>query len=641
MTRRVALAGLAAVALALLPASAAHAVTGRITEITSANGQLRLVFSADALPAGVTVDPASVAVTINGQQIPSEARPVTASATVRRAAELVIDTSGSMRGEGITGAKAAALAFVGAVPADVEVGIVTFSDKATVRVPPTRDRNRLRVAINGLQPAGETALYDGVLLGLREVGTKGARNVLVLSDGADTSSAAKLPEVVAKARDAKATLNTVAFKTEETTAGALRQIAVAGGGRAVGANRAGDIGAAFRDAARAISGQLVVTADIPATITGAVTVAVRAQAGPDALTDEVVHTVVPAPTKAPVGPRAVDVEDGAFASKGVLYGALGGLFVALLVVFVVALGTFSPDRRTGRMRRRLSLYTLTGRAPAEERESTALGDSGVARSAVDLADRVVRQRDFETTLARKLERAGSALKPAEWLLIHAAVTIGAALLLLLLSGGKVVPALLGFVLGFAAPYLFLSFKGSRRTATFMAQVPDTLQLLSGSLSAGYSLPQAVDAVVREGAQPIATEFNRAIVESRLGVPIEDAMDSIATRMDSRDFAWIVMAIRIQREVGGNLAEVLTTVANTMRERERVRRQVRVLSAEGRLSAWVLGGLPPLFALYLILVRPSYIKPLFTDPIGIAMLVTVGLIFTVGVFWMRKVVRVEV
>jgi tight adherence protein B len=172
-------------------------------------------------------------------------------------------------------------------------------------------------------------------------------------------------------------------------------------------------------------------------------------------------------------------------------------------------------------------------------------------------------------------------------------------------------------------------------------MPDTLQLVAGSLSAGYSLPQAIDAVVREGAQPIAGEFSRAIIESRLGVPVEDALENIALRMDNEDFRWVVMAIRIQREVGGNLAEVLSTVAQTMRERERVRRQVRVLSAEGRLSAWVLGGLPPLFLGYLLLVRPNYVKPLFTDKIGIAMLSVVGIVFIGGVFWLRKVVQVEV
>jgi tight adherence protein B len=641
MSRRSVAAAVAGVALALLPATGAFAIDGRITEITSTSGKLRLVFSADSLANGVTLDPKSVTVTIDGVEIPSHASVVTTDTTVKRTAELVIDTSGSMRGEGITGAKAAAIAFVDAVPADVQVGVVTFSDKAAVRVPPTTDRNRLRTAITKLQPTGETALYDGVLLGLAEVGNSGARQVLVLSDGADTSSKAKLDSVLGRASDSKATVNTVAFKTEEGTAGVLRQIATSGNGRAVAASRAGDIGAAFRAAARAISNQLIVVADVPSDISGLATVAVTAKAGGETLSDEVAKEIVKVEKPVDTGPKRTAVGTGRFANKNLYYGALAALFLGLVGILMLGFGGLTTDRKSGRMRRRLSLYTLTGRAPPEEHEAGALGDSGVARSAVEMAGRMVQQRDLETALARTLERAGSAFKPAEWLLIHAAVTIGAALLLLLLSGGKIIPTLLGFVLGFIGPYLYLSFRGSRRTNAFLAQMPDTLQLLAGSLSAGYSLPQAVDAVVREGSQPIATEFGRAIVESRLGVPMEDALDSVATRMSSKDFAWVVMAIRIQREVGGNLAEVLTTVANTMRERERVRRQVRVLSAEGRLSAWVLGGLPPLFGIYLILVRPTYIKPLFTDPIGILMLVTVGVVFTGGVFWLRKVVQVEV
>jgi tight adherence protein B len=205
----------------------------------------------------------------------------------------------------------------------------------------------------------------------------------------------------------------------------------------------------------------------------------------------------------------------------------------------------------------------------------------------------------------------------------------------------VVPALVGLLIGLAGPFLYLVIKESRRTSAFLAQLPDTLQLLAGSLSAGYSLPQAVDAVVQEGNQPIAGEFNRALVESRLGVNVEDALDGIAGRMKSEDFGWVVMAIRIQREVGGNLAEVLKTVAGTLRERERLRRQVQVLSAEGRLSAWILGGLPPVFALYLVLVRRSYIEILYTDPIGIFMLVVMLVQMVVGAFWLSKVVKVEV
>jgi tight adherence protein B len=633
--------GAAAVLLALvLPAATASAVTGRITQIESVNRTLRLVFAADSLPAGVKLDPTSVTVTIGGTKIESQASFVSGEA-VRRTAELVIDTSGSMKGEGIAGAKSAALAFVDAVPKDVRVGLVTFSDTASVRVRPSLDRAAVRGAVNGLAPTGETALRDGVLLGLRELGGTGVRSMLILSDGADTVSKATQPATIAAVKSSNVTVDAVAFQTKEGEDTDLKAYAVTGHGHTVAASKAGDVGAAFREAARAISNQLVVTADVPPGVSGIVTVGVSATAGTTTLSDEAVTTVAAVEVKTETGPRPVAISPGRFANKTLLWVALGAMFVALLLIFGIGLGTLTPDRKQGRMRRRLSLYTLTGRAQPEAHEPTALGDSGVARSAVEMAGRVVRQRDLETALAARLERAGSAFKPAEWLLIHAGVTIGAALLMLLLFAGRVLPTLIGFGFGLLGPYVYLRFRAGRRMAAFMAQLPDTFQLISGSLSAGYSLPQAIDAVVREGAQPMAGEFSRAIIESRLGVPVEDAMENIALRMDSEDFAWVVMAIRIQREVGGNLAEVLSTVAQTMRERERVRRQVRVLSAEGRLSAWVLGSLPPVFLTYLLLVRPHYVKPLFTDKIGIAMLLTVGTVFVGGVFWLRKVVQVEV
>ena len=141
--------------------------------------------------------------------------------------------------------------------------------------------------------------------------------------------------------------------------------------------------------------------------------------------------------------------------------------------------------------------------------------------------------------------------------------------------------------------------------------------------------------------PISSEFNRALVETRLGVPLEDALDGVATRMNSADFRWVVMALRIQRDVGGNLAEVLSTVSTTMRERARLNRQIQVLSAEGRLSAWILGGLPLAFIVYLLLVRPEYLEPLYTTRLGVAMLVLSGVLLVVGGLWMRRVVKVEV
>jgi tight adherence protein B len=347
------------------------------------------------------------------------------------------------------------------------------------------------------------------------------------------------------------------------------------------------------------------------------------------------------PATGDYGPLPVHASAGL--SKNAFYVGLAALFVALVALIGVALVAIGrSDGRSG-VRRRLSIYTLTGRPSEETREEThtALGDSAVARSAVEFAGRVVARRDFESVLGHKLEAAGVPMKPPEWLILHAGIGIVGGILLLLISNGGLLATLIGVGAGLVVPWMYLAFKESRRTGAFLERMPDTLQLMAGGLRAGYSLPQSIDAVVREGSEPIASEFNRALVETRLGVTIEDALEGVATRMQSVDFDWVVMAIRIQREVGGNLAEVLTTVAATLRERERLRRQVRVLSAEGRLSAWILGGLPPLFFMYLLLVRRDYIRTLWTDAIGIVLIVFMLVMMSVGVVWLRKVIKVEV
>jgi tight adherence protein B len=148
-------------------------------------------------------------------------------------------------------------------------------------------------------------------------------------------------------------------------------------------------------------------------------------------------------------------------------------------------------------------------------------------------------------------------------------------------------------------------------------------------------------VVREGQPPMSVEFNRALIDSRLGMPVEDALEGIGRRLSSQDFSWVVMAVRIQRDVGGNLAELLTTVADTLRERERLRLQVKVLSAEGRLSGWILGGLPIVFFAYLTVTNPTYVHPLWSSALGAVMLVMAVVLLAVGAFWLTRVIKVEV
>jgi tight adherence protein B len=173
------------------------------------------------------------------------------------------------------------------------------------------------------------------------------------------------------------------------------------------------------------------------------------------------------------------------------------------------------------------------------------------------------------------------------------------------------------------------------------QLPDVLSILASSLRAGHSFLQALDQVAGEIKDPSAGEFHRVVSEIQLGRSIDDAMIDMADRVGSEDMRWAVLAVNIQRQVGGNLAEVLDIVANTVRERAYVQRQVKVLSAEGRLSIAILTALPFGIFLYLAIVNPDYVAPLFTTMMGRILLLIGGTLMGAGVFVMTRIVRIDV
>jgi tight adherence protein B len=318
-----------------------------------------------------------------------------------------------------------------------------------------------------------------------------------------------------------------------------------------------------------------------------------------------------------------------------LYGGLGALGVGLLVLLLVLV----PRKARPLTADELAVsYTqhVTGGA---HRAEAAQGQAG---QVTETAERVLKaNKNLETRIAERLDGAGNPFKPAEWVLVHLAFFLGSGAVGMLLGAGNIVLGLVFLAIGAIGPWFYLGFKRKRRRKAFEASLPDTLQLMSGSLAAGLSLAQSVDTIVREGQEPISSEFRRVLIETRLGISLDDALEGVSQRFDSKDFAWVVMAIRIQRQVGGNLAELLDTVAATMREREYMRRQVSALAAEGKLSAFVLGGLPPGFMIYLLLTKPEYVMPMFTDPVGWVMLAGAGLILSVGIFWMSRLIKVEV
>jgi tight adherence protein B len=295
-----------------------------------------------------------------------------------------------------------------------------------------------------------------------------------------------------------------------------------------------------------------------------------------------------------------------------------------LAVLLILLVLLIPSRAVAG-RRRLGVEEKPSALTRSTEKVTGLIDKGLAGE---------RRAVWE----RALDRAGLKMGPAEFIILVGAGAL-VALALGLLAGGPMVGAMLAG-LAVAAAVVAVTVRSDRRKAAFAEQLDDILVLLASNLRAGHSLPQALDSLTGDIEEPASSEIIRAVTQVRVGRDLTEALSDVAERMDSDDFRWITQAIAIHRQVGGNLAEVLDTVANTIRERGQVRRQVSSLSAEGRLSAYVLIALPFFVVLFLSLVNPGYLAVFTATAIGWAMLAVAAVLLVVGIFWLRATVKVE-
>ena len=268
------------------------------------------------------------------------------------------------------------------------------------------------------------------------------------------------------------------------------------------------------------------------------------------------------------------------------------------------------------------------------------GTGWIPESVSSFGERFAKAQGFGEKLDAQLEAAGVSLRSGEFVV----ATVGAGLVGAVLGAAVLQNVLLAGVigvLGTVLPTLMLRVALSRRADKMREQLPDVLTIIASSLRAGHSFLQALDTVAREIPAPADVEFQRLVAEIRLGRPAEDALEALADRVGNPDFRWAVLAVNIQREVGGNLAEILDNVADTLRERATIRRQIKVLTAEGRLSAWVLAILPFAIALYMFAVNPGYNSMLFTTQLGLFMLGVAGVLMVLGILWMRKIVDIDV
>lgn len=510
-----------------------------------------------------------------------------------RSVMILLDTNRSMA-RALPAERAAVVTYARALPPDVRAGLITFSNGWRLVLGPTANRGRLAAAVAAIHPAGGTS--NGIYAALEAAGAAVNRlhaaarsRLVVISDAEDLTSGvptATLPaDVVIWHRDG------------DDRAHELRVFAQADHGQVASPATAASLAAAFPPSAPA-----------------------RPPAGQRA--------GQPAPAVHPGRAEGTRL-------PGTLIAALATVFAALFLMPLLVIDLLRRHYLRRGLTERIERY-----GPQHAPASTG-SDRNVASAAVGWMRRLLRSSNAEPQLAKRLDLAGIDRQPAEWALLGVCASAALAAALTVLSRNPVVGVLAGALTGWLGMRLALSFRIGRRRAAFSEQLPDVLQLVAGSLQSGFSLEQSLDAVVREGAQPAAGEFSRALAEARIGADMEDALDGVANRMDSSDLQWTVMAVRIQRTVGGNLAEVLRNIVGTMRERAYLRRQVRALSAEGRLSAYIIVALPVVIGGLLFLKDPAYMRPLYTTPAGLVMLAGAVILVVLGALWMRALIKVEV
>lgn len=276
---------------------------------------------------------------------------------------------------------------------------------------------------------------------------------------------------------------------------------------------------------------------------------------------------------------------------------------------------------------------------AHEGGSEAEDQTGPREIAKRALDGIMARRRLMAVVAEMLNGAGLETDPREFVLFHTAGVVACGFMGSLL-GGKVLAVVLVILATVSAP-LYLLLLRRKRANAIESNLPEALSMIVASLRAGYGLSQAVDAVSLEMRPPVGTELAKVVAETRLGKPLEDAMEKMAERVGRPGVEWLVMIIKVQREVGGNLAEVLETLAQTLRERGRIARQVKVLTAEGRLSATILYALPFFVAALIYFVNPEYIAALGQSLAGFAMLSVAVVLMIAGAVWLAKIVDIKV
>jgi tight adherence protein B len=604
-----ALAALACMVLAS-GAQAGSRFTGSVAGVTRAGSHgVRVIVRApgDLGTAGVTARLGTTWATVDSVRRLGQRRPL----------HLVfaVDTSSSMAGGPIAAAIESEQRLLNAVGRGDEVGLVTFAGSPTVLSGLTPSVEGVRTALDQLTPSRGTSLYDGILAAVRTAGSgsDSRRVVVVLSDGADTSSRVSLAQATRRLARSGVELDAVGLADSRSfTAAPLQQMTAVTGGTFVSTNSIDGLAPLFATLSRdRLSNTYSVAISLPQTSASDLHLSV--QGGPD---------------------TALTLPDGVSGTSPPLWQRYGVVLVAMLgfaAALAFSLVAFQlSGRRLPSLSARLSPYS----AELEKDERKHRG------SAVSDLSELVEQRLSSRVVWRRLdmlcEQAGTSVPTGLVVIVMAACAGAAGVLAGVLFG--TLGALLGLLVGSAAPVVLLRYAANRRARAFEGQLPDLLNVWASALRAGRSFTQALDTLVDEASEPARGEFRRAQRQVRLGVPVEQALDDLSKRLRSDSFELVVLTTDVQRRVGGNVAVIFDQVAETVRKRQQFTARVRALTSMGRMSANVLLGMPFVIAALLTVINYTYMSPLFTTSKGHILILVALVMMGVGAAVLRRLVK---
>jgi tight adherence protein B len=564
------------------------------------------------LPPGIA--PYDVHVTENGIPVIPHLRSV-GNGSIPLSVAILLDTSDSMRGARLAAAADAARTLIDARPARAQVAVFGFA-----RHPHLVRGWSSDASLGVLHTSSGTALWDSVtaasqLLGQR---TGSSHAIVLLTDGRDTSSAATEKDAAAAAHAAGARVFAVVLPGKADT-GALEDLAQATGGQLVHVRSIGALHQVYASLAQRLRQQYVLTYSSQLRHVGSTADVRLTVAGRSA---DARYTVPALPSVASVRARGWWTSDQAIAA---LAGAVA-MMVALASYLLIRPKHVGADRR---------LRGYVGGAPSAPAEVVA--NMPVRPQRMDARPRSSR---VWTRFSSDVQRAGLAIDATR--LITLALTAGLAIgAVSALLTGQPYGLLAAPVLAVGAVWAYVTNRASGWYTTFDAALPEALNVLASSLRAGHSLMQAITYVCEEADDETRPEWEEVVRQTRLGVPVEDAVEDMTSRIGNSDLAWVAMIARVQHQVGGNMAEMFDIVADTIRQRHRLRTQLRTLTAQGRMTRWVLTFAPFFLGLVMMTFSPTYITSFLGDPTGRALLAFVVAMVIVGSLWLKRVVEFEV